>query len=159
MDEQENNKQKAKSFLDNIKKRQEIKPFKPVDKNFAVKYEDYTVIQLIDEGCRFAREKDYEKAQKLFEMALKKEPGNIYALYECAHVYYVLEDYPKCLSCLQTLLKIEESKSFVDYGKNELQQRIADAYYYSGYKNYAKEIYETLLEEKYDKWTDCDRKD
>ena len=150
MDEQENNKQKAKSFLDNIKKRQEIKPFKPVDKNFAVKYEDYTVIQLIDEGCRFAREKDYEKAQKLFEMALKKEPGNIYALYECAHVYYVLEDYPKCLSCLQTLLKIEESKSFVDYGKNELQQRIADAYYYSGYKNYAKEIYETLLEEKYE---------
>lgn len=105
---------------------------------------------MIDEGIKFCSKKDYEKSVMLLEMALKKDPQNIYALYECAHVCYILEDYAKCLSCLQTLLKIEESKSFNDFDKHKLQQHIADAYYYSGYKSYAKEIYETLLAEKYE---------
>lgn len=85
--------------------------YEEIVKNFKMSdAEDLSVNHLILVGISFYNCADYQNAIKLFQLALKKEPNNIDALYNIIVLFYEVGDFSSAIIYSEKLLTINPSE-------------------------------------------------
>lgn len=149
MNKPEYDKNKAESFLKNIKgQSQNFEVLKPSALDLQSVHQEQDLDKLLEKGHELYSKNLFDDALFVYETALKKDPENPEIKLHIVKLYFNTEQqYLSCLKHLNDVIKYSRENENSPYEDNFLQNQLGYTYFCLGYYDKCRQVYETLLEQ------------